>query len=98
MKEINIKNRTYYFFDDMIHIKNFNANLLKVDKKLFKSIGVYYIGYITKKDSKYVNIHSINPLYFIVDRVDGFVEEKERNKYLNFVSTDNNKEVHWTLA
>ena len=40
-----------------------------------------------------MNIHSVNPLYFIVDKVDGLIEEKDENKYLNFASTDNNKEV-----
>ena len=60
----------------MISIKNFNANLLKTDKKSYKHINVYYIGYVTKEDSKYVNIHCVNPLYFIADKVDGFIEEK----------------------
>ena len=46
-----------------------------------------------KKDSNYVNIHSINLLYFIVDKLGGFIEEKEGSKYLVFASKDNNKEV-----
>ena len=79
IQEINIKNRTYYFFDDMINIKHFDPNLLKIDRRSYKNINIYYIGYITKKDSEYVNIHSINPLYFIVDKVDGSIEEKEEN-------------------
>ena len=49
IKQMNIKNKTYYFYDDMINIKNFNPNLLKIDQKSFKSIGIYYIGYIKKK-------------------------------------------------
>ena len=56
IKEINIKNRTYYFFDDMINIKNFYPNWLKVNKKSYKNIGIYYIGYITVKDSYYVKL------------------------------------------
>ena len=76
IKEITIKNRTYYFFDYMINIKNFNPDLLKIDKKSYKSIGIYYIGYITIKDSKYVNIDSVNPLYVIIDEVYGSIEEK----------------------
>ena len=59
VKEINIKNRTYYFFDDMIKIQYLNAKLLKIDKKSYKHINIYYIGYVTKKDPKYVNIHSV---------------------------------------
>ena len=49
-KQIDIKNRTFYFYDDLINIKNFYQNLLKLDKKSFKNIAIYYIGYITKKD------------------------------------------------
>ena len=45
--EINIKDRTYYFifFDDMIDIRNFNSNLLQIDKKSHEDINIYYIGY-----------------------------------------------------
>ena len=51
IKEIKIKNWTYYFFDEVISIKDFDPNLLKIDKKLHKNINIYYIGYITMKDS-----------------------------------------------
>ena len=51
IKDINIKNRTYYFYDNMINIKNFDSSLLKLDKKSYKNIAIYYIGYITKKIS-----------------------------------------------
>ena len=77
IKEVNIKYRTYYFFDDMVNINNFNATLLKVDKKSCKHISIYYIGYITMEDSKYVNVHSVNTLYFIVNKADAFIEEKD---------------------
>ena len=46
---MDIKNRTYYFYNDMINIKSFDPNLLKLDKKSSKNIAIYYIGYITKK-------------------------------------------------
>ena len=49
IKEINIKNTTYDFYDDMINIKNFDSSLLNLDKKSFRNIAIYYIGYITKK-------------------------------------------------
>ena len=45
---MNINNRTYYFYNDLINIKDFDPNLLKLDKKSFKNIVVYYIGYNTK--------------------------------------------------
>ena len=66
IKEINIKNRTYYFSGDMINIKDFNPSLMKIDKKSYKNIGIYYIGYITMKDSDHVKINSVNPLYLII--------------------------------
>ena len=44
-KELNIKNRTYYFFNDMTDIRNFHPNLLKIDKKPYKDVDIYYIGY-----------------------------------------------------
>ena len=49
VKELNIKNQTYYFFNDIINIKNFHSNLLKIDKKPYKDIDIYYIAYITIK-------------------------------------------------
>ena len=50
-KQINIKSRPYYFYNDLINIKDFDSRLLKLDKKSFKNISIYYIGYITKKMS-----------------------------------------------
>ena len=47
--ELSIKNQTYYFFNDVVDIRNFHSNLLKVDKKSYKDIDIYYIGYITIK-------------------------------------------------
>ena len=75
IKQINIKNRTYYFFDDMINIKDFDPNLQKIDKKLYRNIGIYCIGYITIKDFNYVKINNVNPLYLIISEVDGYIEE-----------------------
>ena len=49
VKQIDIKNRTYYFYNDMVDIKKFDSNLLKIDKKSYKDIGIYNIGYITVK-------------------------------------------------
>ena len=60
---------------------------------MHESIDIYYIGYITVKDSKYVNINSVNPLYLVINEVNGYFEEINGNKYLTLVSTDKNKEV-----
>ena len=94
LKPIDIKNRTYYFYNDIINLKNFDARLLKIDKKSYKNIGIYNIGYITiKKIDDYENIYSVNPLYLIIDHASGYIEEKGVNKYLVFDSTDENKEL-----
>ena len=60
VKKINIKNRTYYFFDDMIKIKDCRM-----------------------QDIDYVKVNSLNTLHFIIDKVDGYMEEKNGNKYGN---------------
>ena len=93
IKQINIKNRTYYFFDDMINIEIFDPSLIKIGKKSYKIIGIYNIGYITIKDSDYVKINSVNPSYLIIGEVDGYIEESNGNKYLTFPSTEKNKKV-----
>ena len=94
IKQINIKNQIYYFFNDRINTKAFDSSFLKIDKKLYKSIGVYNIGCITiRKIDDYENIHCVNPLYLMIGKVDGFIEERNGSKYLAFDSTDENKEV-----
>ena len=94
IKQINIKNQTYDFYNDIIDLKHFMSNLLKNDKKLYKDIGIYNIGYITiKKIDDCKNIYSVNPLHLHVDHAGGYIEEKGVNKYLVFDSTDENKEL-----
>ena len=67
----------------MIDIKNFHSNLLKMDKKPFKDIDIYYIGYITiKKFGNCENIHSINPLYLVIHPSTGYFFFKKGEKYL----------------
>ena len=78
VKELNIKNQTYYFFDGIIDIRNYHSNLLKIDKKLHKDTDIYYIGYVTiKKFSDCKNIHSVNPLYLIFHSATGDCKEKK---------------------
>ena len=94
IKQIDIKNRTYCFYNDIIDLKDFDASLLKIDKKSYKDIGIYNIGYITiKKIDDYENIYSVNPLYLTIAHASGYIEEKGVNKYLVFDSTDENKEL-----
>ena len=49
VKQSNINNRTYYFYNDQSNLKDFDARFLKVDKKDYKEIDIYYIGYVTVK-------------------------------------------------
>ena len=94
VKEMNIKNQTYYFFDDMINIRNFQPNLSKIDKKPYKYIDIYYIGYITtKKIGDYENIPSVNPLYLISNSATGYFKEKNGEKYLIISMPENYEEV-----
>ena len=94
VNQIDIKNRTYYFYIDMADIKKFDSNLLKIDKKSYKNIGIYNIGYITiKKIDNYENIQSVNSLYLTIAHAGGYIEEEGVNKYLIFDSTDENKEL-----
>ena len=69
VKDIDIKNRAYYVFDDIIDIKKFDPKNIKTDEMSYKNILIYYIGYIMIKDSKYVKINSINLLYLIFSKV-----------------------------
>ena len=88
------KETNYYFYNDIIDLKEFHARLLKVDKKSYKNIDIYYIGYITiKKIDDCESIYSVNPLYLRIGHASGYIEEKNGNKYLIFDSVDENKEV-----
>ena len=82
-KELNMKNQTYYFINDIIDIKNFHSNLFKIDKKPYKDIDISYIGYIPiRKFSDCENIHSVNPLYLIFHFATGYFKGKYNKKYL----------------
>ena len=71
---MNIKSRTYYFYNDFIELFDFDSSMLKLDKKSFKGIDIYYIGYIKKKVENKIN--SVNPFYLPIYKIDGFIEEK----------------------
>ena len=91
IKDVEMKNRTYYFFDDIINIKSFNSNNIKIHVKSYKNILIYYTGYVTIKDSKYEKVNSVNPLYLIFNKVNGYFEEINGNKYLTLVPTNESK-------
>ena len=84
VKQVDIKNRKYYFGNDIIDLKNFDD----------KNIGIFNIGYITtKKIDDCETIYSMNPLYLRADHANGYIEEKGESKYLIFDSPDENKEL-----
>ena len=94
IKQINIKNRIYYFYNDRIDLKNFDAKLLKIDKNDYSEINFYYIGYVTvQKIANCNNINSVNPLYLMINEMIGHFEEKNEIKYLVLDDVDESKEV-----
>ena len=74
IKRLNIKYRTYYVYNDLINLDEFDADLLKLDKKGVMNINVYYIGYVTKKPA--YNIDSVNPLYSNIYTLMGLLRKK----------------------
>ena len=90
VKEIFIKNQTYYFFNDIISIENVDPNNIKIDEKSYKNILIYYIGYVTIK--KYLKFNSVDPLYLMFNKMNRYFEEINGNKYLMLVPTNESKE------
>ena len=83
VNKLNIKNQTYYFFDDMINIKNFHSNLYKIGNKPHKDFDIYYISYITiKKIGDREIIYRVNPLYLIIRSATGYLKKNNGEKYL----------------
>ena len=74
VKETDIKNRRYYFLDDMINIKNLDPNKINIDEKSYKNIFIYYIGYMTTKSAK--------SLYLIINKINRYTEESNGNTNL----------------
>ena len=93
-KQINIKDRTYCFYNDIIDIKTFDSNNLKVDKKTYKDLDIYNIGYVTIKNIGHgYDVNSVNPLYLRIDNASGYIEETNEDKYLVYDVRDENKEL-----
>ena len=90
-KEINIKERTYYFYNDIIDL---DSNNLKVDKKTYKDLDIYNIRYVTIKKIGYgYDVNSVNPLYLCINDASGYIKEINKDKYLVLDNTDENKEL-----
>ena len=82
VKQLNIKNRTYYFYNNLINSLNFEPNNLKLDKKTWKDIAIYYTGYVDKNKPEDWRVKSVNPLYLIINKVFCSVGEENGIKFL----------------
>ena len=89
IKEINIKNRTYYFYNYIINLDEFDESKIKVDKKDFSDINIYYLGYKHKKKISECNeINSRNPLYLRIINMNGQFEKGEDDAWCIIISSD----------
>ena len=81
-KRLNIKNRSYYFYNDLINVLNFKSENLKLDKRTWKDIDIFYIVYADKEKTSDWEVNSVNPLYLMVNNVYGTIAGKNDFKYL----------------
>ena len=86
-KKLNIAGRSYYFYNDLIRLWNFDERNLKLDKKSWKDINIYYLGYVDKKPEW--NVNSVNQLYLIVNGIYGSISEENGTKYLTISKPEN---------
>ena len=75
-KQVNIKNRTYYFYNDLIKIFDFDPNMLKLDKKT-KHLKAYIFIILDMLQRKECKINSVNPLYLVIYKIYVLIEKKE---------------------
>ena len=87
VKEIDVKNCTYYFVNDMINIKSLDSTKLKLDEKSYKNILIYYIAYVTVRELSYVTTIIVKLLYLIINKINVYIEKNNGNKYLTLVSS-----------
>ena len=106
VSELNIKNRTYYFLNDLINILNFESINLKLDKKIWKDIIIwdiiyigYYIGYIDKNKPKDWQVRTVNPLYLMINKVFCSVEDENCVRYLKIEKNHSEPALNkWNLV
>ena len=77
----------------MVNIQNLYFNKIKIDEKLYINIRIYYIGYVTVKDLRYVKVNNVKPLYLIINKINGHFEGSNGSKYLTLVPTDQSKDT-----
>ena len=83
VKQIGIKKCRYHFYDDMINIKNFDPNKIKIDENSYNNTLIYYI--------KYMTTNRVKLLYLFINKINEYIEERNRNKYLTLLPIDENK-------
>ena len=77
----------------MTNIKNVETNKIKINKQLYKNIRIYYIGPMTVKYLSQLKTKSVNPLYLTIDKINGYIEESNLNKYLTLFPTDESQDI-----
>ena len=77
----------------MTNIKNVETNKIKINKQLYKNIRIYYIGHMTVKYLSQLKTKSVNPLYLTIDKINGYIEESNLNKYLTLFPTDESQDI-----
>ena len=82
VRQLNIKNKTYYFYNDLINVLNFKPINLKLDKKTWQGIDIHYIGYIDKNKPEDCHVKSTYPLYLMINKVFCSVDDENGFKYL----------------
>ena len=91
IKQINIKNRTYYFYNDIINLDEFHESRLRVDKKVFNNMDIYYLGYEHKKKISECNvINSVNLLYLKITDMKGQFEKGKDDAWYSIISNKDN--------
>ena len=89
LRQINIKNRTYYFYNDITDLDEFDGSKIKADKKDFNDIDIYYLGYEhEKKISECDVINSVNPLYLRITDMSGQFEKGKDDAWYLVISDD----------
>ena len=100
IKQINVKNRAYCFYNEKIDLENFESNVIKIEKNHIRTSVFTILDILQlKKIGDYKNIYSVNPLCLRITRGSGYIEKINENKYLIFDSIDENKElkIQWWI-
>ena len=92
-KEIDMKNRANYFCDDVVDTKNLDSNKIKMNKKSHQIILIVYIRYVTIRDLSYIKVNSVIPSYFMISKMNGYIEESHGNICLTLIPTDESKDI-----